>query len=354
MTIGTRGLLGASGATALGVLVVVFGVHAVEAKIPAPKFSLRGERFDLSTIKGRFAKQLTNCDPTTLLAREPDIRKAQDLIERFKTKNQCKMSDADLWSARKLVESCVHPDTKEIIPKPFRMAGYVPFNGPVCVAMLISGSTPALLFWNWVNQSQNALVNYYNRNASSPISNEMLLMSYSAAVGAALTVAFGLSQVIAKKFSPPSAAKLMKFVAFPSSIVASCSNCYIMRRPEIESGVTLIDADGNVLADGLRSSVAARKAVEETVISRALLPVPVFFVPALAMTLPHLAALAAAYPAIGISVSTLITIVSFGFGLPAAIAYFPQIGSLPVVTLEPEIRKKLDAKVEVVFYNKGL
>jgi hypothetical protein len=50
------------------------------------------------------------------------------------------------------VESSVHPDTKQIIPEPFRMAGYVPFNGPVCVAMMASRGTPALLFWNWVNQ----------------------------------------------------------------------------------------------------------------------------------------------------------------------------------------------------------
>ena len=37
------------------------------------------------------------------------------------------------------------------------------------MAMVASGSTPALLFWNWVNQSQNALVNYYNRNAASAL-----------------------------------------------------------------------------------------------------------------------------------------------------------------------------------------
>jgi hypothetical protein len=50
-----------------------------------------------------------------------------------------------------------------------------------------------------------------------------------------------LSQLITRRFQPAQASKLMKFVAFPSSIVASCSNCYIMRRPEIESGVLLQD-----------------------------------------------------------------------------------------------------------------
>ena len=57
------------------------------------------------------------------------------------------------------------------------MSGYVPFNGPICVAMVASKTTPAILFWSWVNQSQNALVNYFNRNASSPMDNEVRLVS---------------------------------------------------------------------------------------------------------------------------------------------------------------------------------
>ena len=52
-----------------------------------------------------------------------------------------------------------------------------------------------MLFWNWVNQSQNALVNYFNRNAASNMSNETMAMSYAGAVGSALTIAFGLSTV---------------------------------------------------------------------------------------------------------------------------------------------------------------
>merc|ERR1740139_2176191 len=119
------------------------------------------------------------------------------------------------------------------------MSGYVPFNGPICVAMVASTSTPALLFWSWVNQSQNALVNYYNRNASSEMTNETLMIRYGTAVGSALTVAFGLATVVQKKYSPAKAKQLMKFIAFPSAVVASSLNCYIVRSPEITTGIPL-------------------------------------------------------------------------------------------------------------------
>ena len=81
------------------------------------------------------------------------------------------------------------------------MCRYVPYNGPICVAMIMSSTTPTMLFWNWVppharypcpapiltliaphqvNQSQNAAVNYFNRNASSNMSNETMVDDYMA------------------------------------------------------------------------------------------------------------------------------------------------------------------------------
>ena len=156
------------------------------------------------------------------------------------------------------------------------MSGYVFFNGPVCLGMMQSRSVPAILFWNILNQSQNALVNYFGSNSGG--SSGQLLRSYLAAVAAAVAVSLGLSSAVKARFTPALAATILKFCALPTSCVASCTNCYIMRRPEIPAGITLLDADSRpvLAADGSapRSSVAARKAVLQTVASRLLLQVP--------------------------------------------------------------------------------
>ena len=107
---------------------------------------------------------LLACDPRLLLYSEDEVRQAQELLSQADAYRDDRSMDRTLWEARRVVDGALHPDTGEIIPPPFRMSGYVPFNGPICVAMVASTSTMPLLFWSWVNQSQNALVNYYVRH----------------------------------------------------------------------------------------------------------------------------------------------------------------------------------------------
>lgn len=337
-------------AIGLGTLSAVGAARVAENLDKVPIYDENKDRYDLSTFSGRYKKMLSNNDPSTLLLSKEKIAKAKEML-----KNKDKYSDKELWTAKKHTQSTLHPDTEDVIPAPFRMSGYVPFNGPICAAMMATSSTTGLLFWNWVNQSQNALVNYYNRNASSNMSDQMLLISYGGAVTSALSVAFGLSFCIRRFSSPATAMKLMKFVAFPSSMVASSSNCYIMRRPEIQSGIEVSDENGAVLADGFRSKATAEKAVFETVLSRALLQIPVFLGPALIMSLPLVTSLLKRKSWLNIPLMSVITMTCFSLGLPATIAIFPQQGSIEISKLEVELQQKLNSSTsDVVFYNKGL
>lgn len=351
-----RLVLGASAGLTGGLFVVSGCAAAVEKATPVPKYAPKKSRFDNSNFQGRLASMLSTMDPSTLFANDEEVQKATKMLKDFETNGASSATNEELWKARQLRDSAVHPDTGEIIPRPFRMAGYVPFNGPVCLAMMIATTTPQLLFFNWVNQSQNALVNYYNRNASSPTSNEVLAKSYATAVSAALIVAFGTSQLIQRRFDPATASKLLKFVALPSSMVASSANAYIMRSPEIDTGISLVDGDGKEIVPGARSKVAATKAVMETVYSRMLLQLPTFFLPPVFMMLPPIAKAAAASSVVGLSANTFVTLVGFGLGLPAAVAVFPQIGELNVEEVDNlKVKEAAIARgLSKVYYNKGL
>lgn len=75
--------------------------------------------------------------------------------------------------------------------------------------MLITGAMlqfyrtiPAVVFWQWVNQSFNALVNYTNRNANSPLTVTQLGVSYASATTSALVAAIGCKSYWQKKASP--------------------------------------------------------------------------------------------------------------------------------------------------------
>ena len=51
------------------------------------------------------------------------------------------VSDEDLWEARRLCDSAVHPDTGEIVPKLFRLTAFVPSAVIISAGMLMSPVT---------------------------------------------------------------------------------------------------------------------------------------------------------------------------------------------------------------------
>lgn len=69
-------------------------------------------------------------------------------------------------------------------------------------------TTQAVVFWQWVNQSFNALVNYTNRNANSPITTSQLGAAYVSATVAAMITAIGCKSFWQKRASPLMAVSL--------------------------------------------------------------------------------------------------------------------------------------------------
>jgi sideroflexin-5 len=350
-------------AAAAGILTVSGAAAVVERSTASsvPKFHPKGQRFSQDSFGGRFAKMLLACDPCLLLYSESQVRACRELLESYET--QPPEMARTLWEAKRIFESAVHPDTGELIPRPFRMSGYVPYNGPICVAMVASQSTLPLLFWSWANQSQNALVNFYNRNASSPMTNETLLKSYAAAVTSALAVAFGLCTIIKKRYSPEKAKTLLQWVAFPSAIVASSLNCFIVRSPELTTGIPLMDHRGKVVCGESDTSPptsleAARRGVYSTTASRALLQAPVYLLPPMLLSTGILKRYLSRYPAAAVPLTTYLLLVSFGVGLPATVAIFPQVSKIKREDAETKFQDLCDPQTgkhyPVFYYNKGL
>lgn len=105
----------------------------------------------------------------------------------------------ELYKAQKLFGSAFHPDTGELQTLPGRMCFNVYGSTLMCGGMMIFyRSNVGVFFWQWANQSFNALVNYTNRNAKSAMTNKDILTAYTSAVSGALGVAFGLKHYFVK------------------------------------------------------------------------------------------------------------------------------------------------------------
>ena len=120
-----------------------------------PPFSLDAPRYTQDTFSGRLRHFLDMTDPRTLFVGKDELRRSLSMLEEFKKTKQLPSGacDADMWRARKIKESTVHPDTGETIFAPFRMSGFVPFGSITVIGMLLPNQTPlSTVFWQWANQ----------------------------------------------------------------------------------------------------------------------------------------------------------------------------------------------------------
>ncbi|XP_002740958.2 sideroflexin-5-like [Saccoglossus kowalevskii] len=251
-----------------------------------PAFQLGGSRFDQSTVLGRYRHFLDVVDPRTLFTSKTQLQNSIQLLEDYKSGTlSSDTTNRQLWQAQKVKQAIIHPDTGEKILMPFRMSGFVPFGAPIVVGLLLPNLTlKATVFWQWLNQSHNACVNYSNRNATKPTPMSKFLGGYLGAITSACSIAVGLTVLVGKaqKFSPATKMIIQKFVPFPAVATASVCNVVLMRISELGEGIEVSDEDGNVVGC---SKIAAKRALQETAMTRAVLPAPILILPPIIMTL---------------------------------------------------------------------
>eukprot|EP00056_Hartaetosiga_gracilis_P009382 m.134381 g.134381 ORF g.134381 m.134381 type:complete len:329 (-) comp13114_c1_seq2:1308-2294(-) len=322
-----------------------------------PPFSMdQRSRFDLSTYVGRVKHFYEITDPRTLLKSSPQIEQARDLIQAFKDGKDVGVPNAELWKAKALCDSALHPDTGEEVARPWRFSAFGPVNVPIAAMLLFPSTNPLFVLGSqFINQTYNVLVNYNNRNASSHMSLQTLATAYGAAVTASGGIAIGLGKLASKIKSNTPLMVAMKRAVVPyiALVCAGVVNLALIRQSELTHGVSVYAEDGTELG---KSKLAGRDAIEKCALVRALWCIPICLPPFIMAQVEKIPVIRA-NKRLAFAVELLVIFSCIQIGVPPALAAFPQRDSLPVDVLEEEFRNRTDASgnlVDRVHFNKGL
>ncbi|KAA8902949.1 Tricarboxylate/iron carrier [Sphaerosporella brunnea] len=348
----------------------------MSSSIPGPR-DLPISRHDLSTYWGRVLHSADLCDPRTLFATSASLEASKSLISAYKHGEIPSMTPA-VWSAKKICDATLHPDTGTPVLLPFRMSAFIFSNLLVTAGMLQPGlTTRGVIGWQVTNQTLNVCINSANANKSSPLSIGQLATSFVLAVSASCGVAVGLGKVVGnlkvadfvdgkkvgKGVSPGMKAVLGRLVPFAAVATAGIVNVGLMRGGEIAAGIDVFPmkpAEGSakegeeVSSESLgKSKMAAMLAVGETAVSRVLNATPIMVIPPLILMRLQRSEWMKKRPGMVVPVNIGLIFITSVFALPLALGAFPQRQAVKAESLEKEFhgRGGEGGKVE---FNRGI
>ncbi|XP_054949305.1 sideroflexin-2 isoform X3 [Pan paniscus] len=231
-------------------------------------FNIDAPRWDQHTFLGRVKHFLNITDPRTVFVSERELDWAKVMVEKSRMGVVPPGTQVEqLLYAKKLYDSAFHPDTGEKMNVIGRMSFQLP-GGMIITGFMLQfyRTMPAVIFWQWVNQSFNALVNYTNRNAASPTSVRQMALSYFTATTTAVATAVGMNMLTKK--APP---LVGRWVPFAAVAAANCVNIPMMRQQELIKGICVKDRNENEIGHSRR---AAAIGITQVVISRITMAAP--------------------------------------------------------------------------------
>ncbi|NXA40124.1 SFXN4 protein, partial [Eudromia elegans] len=169
-------------------------------------------------------------------------------------------------------------------------------------------------------------------------------VSYAACIGA--VPIFFMNRYTRK--SPVTQLIVRKLLHAPLLGLMSAFTVAIVRSPEFENGIEVMDRNGKVVGV---SKKAGEKAVRETALSRAALFGTAFFLPAVFMYFVERVNFAKTSRALASMRMMMFTVVLTGV-LPVSLSIFPQCGEIKREDLEPEIVSSTEETE--FFYNRGI
>ncbi|KAK2000581.1 tricarboxylate carrier [Colletotrichum falcatum] len=330
----------------------------MSASLPGSR-ELPASQHDLSTYWGRVRHNMGLTDPSTLLVGSTGLEQAKALLTDYKQGRITSMTP-DLWKAKKVVDSTLHPDTGEPVLLPFRMSAFVLTNLVVTAGMLQPGlGTAGTIAWQVVNQSLNVAINSANANKSSPLTWRKLGESYAMAVSVSCGVAVGLNKLVPRlrNLTPATRTTLTRLVPFAAVASAGFLNVLLMRGEEMRTGIDVFPEGAGAAAGQPqslgRSKKAAQIAVGETAASRVFNSTPIMVIPPLVLVRLQQQQWLKQRPRLVVPINLGLILVTSYAVLPLALAVFPQRQSISADKLEPEFHGRGGAGGLVVF-NRGI
>jgi len=287
------------------------------------------------------------------LTTDEDLAAAQARLAEFKKlgKLPAGVSDADMWESQRVVDAIIHGPTGEKMMIAGRMSMFVPMNLIPTSGMIMARSTPAILFWQWMNQTYN-VVNNYTCRAGPEVAYGPLAQSYALAVTASCSIAIGAKKMLA---TFPRLQAFGLLVPYFAVISAGTCNVAFTRMDEIQNGIDVADADGNIVG---RSIAAGREAVFKTVTTRSMfIPFCSLVGPPVMMKAVYATGMVAAGGAVAMVLEVGAVAAMLAFGLPIALAIQPLQMELDVSKLEPNFQSltnKDGSPMKHVYASKGL
>ncbi|ESO98978.1 hypothetical protein LOTGIDRAFT_231295 [Lottia gigantea] len=295
------------------------------------RINLDRPRWNQGTFYGRLKYFAWITDPRLTITPTSELMNAKILLQKYRNQQEPAGTTINqIRRAQQLYLSAFHPDSGDLQNVIGRMSFFVP-GGMILVGAMISfyKSTAAVIFWQWANQSFNALVNYTNRNAASEITTKQMAAAYVSATSSALVTAIGLKQLLAQRASP----LVQRFVPFTAVAAANIINIPLMRQSELIDGITVYDENNNKIT---QSRYAAIKGISQVVLSRIIIVVPSMTVLPILIERLEKTNWMKRYPVVNAPLQIALAGLTMLFMVPIGCALFPQTCSSVLEELQEQ------------------
>jgi Sideroflexins len=300
---------------------------------PVKPFVSGTNLYDQGAYLGRVRHLFRLLNPFDLRFTNDDIAKAKHALS-----NTQNYTDRELWNFQHILNS-TQSNQHETLPFYARLAFFLPANAPITAGMLGASSPMAIFGWQFFNQSYNALFNVVNSPKGFE-SIEKVTVPYLVATTVACSLAVGLKKVI-------HAPKYPWLVPYIAVAMAGGSNTFLMRRQELNDGISVQITGDNQSSN---SKKAALIALGFSILTRnILLPLPLLALPSYIYRAMNLGFAARNTKWIKTSAEVISATIAMAISFPLCVAAVPQNLTVSGSWLEKEFHQHTQ-----VNFNRGL